>query len=57
MPFAEARSKLGAFADAITLDQVVHSPRARELGWQPTLGSLVGNVPRLFEEWRSARER
>jgi nucleoside-diphosphate-sugar epimerase len=55
MPYAEAKAKLGAYADAITLDQVVHSPRARELGWQPTLGTIVGNVPRLFEEWRNAR--
>lgn len=56
MPYAEARSKLGAYADAITLDQVVNSVRARDVGWQPTLGSLVGNVPRLFEEWRNARQ-
>jgi nucleoside-diphosphate-sugar epimerase len=55
MPLAEARTKLGAYADAISLDQVVHSLRARELGWQPTLGTIVGNVPRLFEEWRNAR--
>ena len=55
MPLAEARTKLGPYADAISLDQVVHSVRARELGWQPTLGTIVGNVPRLFEEWRNAR--
>jgi nucleoside-diphosphate-sugar epimerase len=57
MPLAEARAKLGPYADAITLDQIVHSPRARELGWQPTLGTLVGNVPRLYEEWRNERQR
>lgn len=55
MPLAEARTKLGPYADAISLDQVVHSVRARALGWQPTLGTIVGNVPRLFEEWRNAR--
>lgn len=55
MPLAEARTKMGPYADALALDQVVRSPRARALGWQPTLGSIVNNVPRLFEEWRNAR--
>ncbi|MCU0257312.1 MAG: sugar nucleotide-binding protein, partial [Vicinamibacterales bacterium] len=55
MPIAEARAKMGPYADALALDQVVRSPRARALGWQPTLGSIVNNVPRLFEEWRNAR--
>ncbi len=55
MPLAEARAKMGPYADALALDQVVRSPRARALGWQPTLGSIVNNVPRLFEEWRNAR--
>jgi nucleoside-diphosphate-sugar epimerase len=55
MPMAEARAKMGPYADALALDQVVRSPRARALGWQPTLGSIVNNVPRLFEEWRNAR--
>lgn len=55
MPLAEARAKLGGYADAISLDQIVRSVRARELGWEPTLGTIVGNVPRLFEEWRNER--
>lgn len=55
MPMAEARAKMGPYADALALDQIVRSPRARALGWQPTLGSIVNNVPRLFEEWRNAR--
>ena len=32
MPMAEARKKLGAYADALALDQKVRSPKARALG-------------------------
>jgi nucleoside-diphosphate-sugar epimerase len=56
VPIAEARNKLGALADALALDQIVRSPRARALGWSPTLHSVARNVPRLFEEWRRGRE-
>lgn len=55
VPIAEARKKLGPYADALVLDQVVRSPRAHALGWAPTLGSVTRSVPRLFEEWRNAR--
>ncbi len=55
MPIAEARTKLGPVADALMLDQVVRSPRAREIGWTPTLKSVARNVPRLLEEWRNGR--
>ena len=33
MPLPEARAKLGTYADALALDQIVRSPRAREIGW------------------------
>ena len=56
VPLPEARAKLGPYADALALDQVVRSPRARQLGWSPTLHSVAGNVARLLEEFRSARE-
>jgi len=56
MPLEEARSKLGPYADALALDQKVRSPRARALGWTPTLRSIAGNVARLLEEFRAARE-
>ena len=55
VPIEEARSKMGAYADALALDQVVRSPRARALGWTPTLKSVAGNAARLLEEWRTAR--
>jgi hypothetical protein len=56
VPIAEARAKMGPYADALALNQIVRSPRARALGWSPTLHSLSGNVARLLEEFRSARE-
>lgn len=56
VPIAEARQKMGPLADALALDQIVRSPRARALGWQPSLHSLAGNAARLFEEWRRGRE-
>jgi nucleoside-diphosphate-sugar epimerase len=52
MPMPEARRKLGTYADALALDQRVRSPRAKALGWSPTLSSVTANVPRLFEEFR-----
>lgn len=36
VPLDEARRRLGAFADALALDQNVSAPRSRALGWQPT---------------------
>lgn len=56
VPLPEARQKMGAYADALALDQVVRSPRARALGWSPSLRSVSGNAARLFEEWRRGRE-
>jgi len=55
VPIDEARTKMGAFADALALDQVIRSPRARALGWTPTLRSVSGNAARLLEEWRASR--
>jgi nucleoside-diphosphate-sugar epimerase len=56
VPIEEARAKMGPYADALALDQIVRGPRARALGWTPTLHSVAGNVARLLEEFRSARE-
>jgi nucleoside-diphosphate-sugar epimerase len=56
VPLAEARTKMGTYADALALDQIVRSPRARALGWSPTLHSVGGNVARLLEEFRTACE-
>jgi nucleoside-diphosphate-sugar epimerase len=56
VPLEEARTKMGTYADALALDQIVRSPRARMLGWSPTLHSVSGNVARLLEEFRTACE-
>jgi nucleoside-diphosphate-sugar epimerase len=55
VPLEEARSKMGAYAEALALDQIVRSPRARAIGWTPSLRSVSGNVARLLEEWRTSR--
>jgi nucleoside-diphosphate-sugar epimerase len=56
VPLDEARAKMGPYADALALDQIVRSRRARALGWSPTLHSVSGNVARLLEEFRTACE-
>jgi nucleoside-diphosphate-sugar epimerase len=56
VPIEEARAKMGQYADALALDQIVRSPRARALGWTPTLHSVAGNVAGLIEEFRSGQE-
>ena len=56
VPLPEARTKMGPYADALALDQRIRSPRARALGWSPTLHSVSGSVARLMEEFRARRE-
>jgi nucleoside-diphosphate-sugar epimerase len=55
IPLHEARAKMGSYAEALSLDQVIRSPRARALGWHPSVRSVGGNAARLLEEWRAAR--
>lgn len=44
-PLEEARRALGAFADAVALDQVVSGEKAvRELGWRPSRPSIVEDL-------------
>jgi nucleoside-diphosphate-sugar epimerase len=56
VPLDEARKKLKTYGDALALDQIVRSPRARALGWSPSLHSVCRNIPRLLEEWRRGKE-
>jgi len=56
VPIEEARAKMGTYADALAMDQVVRSPRARALGWVPSLRSIASNMPRLLEEWRNGQK-
>lgn len=51
----EARTTMGLYADALALDQRVRSPRAKDLGWSPSLRSVAGSIARLFEEYRDFR--
>lgn len=51
----EARSKMGGVAEALSLDLRARSPRARALGWAPSLHSVARNAARLLEEWRAKR--
>ncbi len=46
---------MGLYADALALDQRVRSPRARALGWTPSLRSVAGSIARLFEEYRDSK--
>jgi nucleoside-diphosphate-sugar epimerase len=55
VPIEEARAKMGAYADALALDQMIRSTRSRALGWAPSLHSVSGNAARLLEEWRASR--
>ena len=57
MPMAEARKKMGPYADALALDQRVRSSRARALGWAPSLRGIAPSVARLFEEYRNEKRR
>jgi nucleoside-diphosphate-sugar epimerase len=56
VPLSEARQKHGTYADALALDQIMRSPRARALGWSPSLHAVSRNAARLLEEWRNGRE-
>ena len=56
VPIDEARTKMGPYAEALALDQIVRSPRARALGWTPTLHSVGGSAARLLGEWKAAQK-
>ena len=56
VPIEEARSKLGPFADALALNQIVRCPRSKELGWTPISHSVAGSVARLLEDFRAKHE-
>lgn len=54
-PLDGARKTLGAFADALAVDQQVSSKRAQELlGWKPRHAGFVAGVERYCAAWRAA---
>jgi nucleoside-diphosphate-sugar epimerase len=53
-PVAAARAKLGAFADALALDQFVAAPRSETiLGWRPRFRGFVRNAAEAWAEWKA----
>ncbi|NOT25634.1 MAG: NAD-dependent epimerase/dehydratase family protein [Acidobacteria bacterium] len=56
VPIEEARAKMGPYADALALNQIVRCPRSKALGWAPTSHSVAGSVARLLEEFRAKHE-
>ncbi len=48
----EARKEMGAFADALTMDQVVGCRRARDLGWAPAHPPFVESAEDVYREWK-----
>lgn len=45
-PLADARARLGPYADALALDQQVSAERARALGWRPSRPSVLEDLAR-----------
>lgn len=57
VPLEEARTRIGAMADALCLDQRLSAPRARELGWEPARASFTEAVYDAYDEWEAAAAR
>lgn len=52
VPLEEARRDMGAFADALTMDQVVGCARARSFGWAPRHAPFIDSADALYREWK-----
>lgn len=50
---SEAREEMGAFADALTMDQVVGCRRARAFGWAPEHAPFGDSADAVYEEWKA----
>ena len=56
VPVADARAKMGPFADCLALDQHVDSRKAAALlGWNPQHGGFVDGVARYYTAWKALR--
>jgi nucleoside-diphosphate-sugar epimerase len=51
----DAREEMGPVADAICMDQVIVSPRSRQLGWVPEEAPFLDHPEEVFAEFRAAR--
>lgn len=55
-PPEEARRQMGAFVDALVLDQRVDPGKAqRVLGWRPRHQGFVAEAEALYREWKASR--
>jgi nucleoside-diphosphate-sugar epimerase len=53
-PLPAARKELGAFADALALDQTIRASRSEEvLGWRPRWRGFARNAEALYAEWKA----
>jgi nucleoside-diphosphate-sugar epimerase len=48
----DARETLGAFADALTMDQVVGCRRAHAFGWEPEHPPFMESAEAVYREWK-----
>jgi nucleoside-diphosphate-sugar epimerase len=56
VPVEEARKAMGAFADALAVDQHVDSRKAvRMLGWQPKHGGFADEVDTYYASWKASQ--
>lgn len=53
----DAREELGAFADALVMDQVMGCARSRELGWAPEHPPFTESAGAMYEEWKARGSR
>ncbi len=49
----EARESMGAFADALVMDQVMASTRSQALGWRHQHPAFVDSAPEVYAEWQA----
>lgn len=54
VPVEEARAAFGPMADALAMDQVVVSARAREVGWAPRHRPFPEDAESAYGEWKGA---
>jgi nucleoside-diphosphate-sugar epimerase len=49
----DARREMGAYADALVMDQVMASPRSHALGWRHEHAPFVDSAAEVYAEWRA----
>ncbi|MEJ2503632.1 MAG: NAD-dependent epimerase/dehydratase family protein [Gemmatimonadota bacterium] len=49
----DARTSMGPFADALTMNQVLGWPRSRALGWEPVHPPFEESAEAVYREWKA----